>query len=155
MPDRKQGLTIDETYAVLRQVAHFHALSLSYKFEKRKQFESLRKITNEGLFSADNESWYRNYYEILTTNAIQMVHTKSFYLLESIFLLSQSKQISFGILGVGSSATRFQVLKSIPRICQELDVLWSYGGSSERGLDINCPLSWRLLGQQLPLSLQM
>lgn len=74
MPDRKQGLTIDETNAVLRQVAHFHALSLSYKFERRKQFESLRKITNEGLFSVGNESWYRNYYEILTTNAIQMVN---------------------------------------------------------------------------------
>lgn len=73
MPDRKQGLTIDETNAVLRQVAHFHALSLSYKFEKRKQFETLRQITSEGLFSSGNESWYRNYYEILTTNATQMV----------------------------------------------------------------------------------
>lgn len=73
MPDRKQGLTVDETYAVLKQVAQFHALSLAYKFENPKQLEILRKTTEEALFSNDNANWYKNYYETLTKNAIKMV----------------------------------------------------------------------------------
>ncbi|XP_075145504.1 uncharacterized protein LOC142220317 [Haematobia irritans] len=73
MPDRKQGLTIDETRTVLRQVAQFHALSLAYKFENPKQFENLRKLTVEALFSNDNANWYYKYYETLTKNAIKMV----------------------------------------------------------------------------------
>ncbi|XP_073826568.1 uncharacterized protein [Musca autumnalis] len=73
MPDRKQGLTIDETEMVLKQVAQLHALSLAYKFENPKQFESLRKLTEEGLFSNDNINWYKEYYETLTKNAIKML----------------------------------------------------------------------------------
>ncbi|XP_037806748.1 uncharacterized protein LOC119600545 [Lucilia sericata] len=73
MPDRKQGLTVDETHMVLKQVAQFHALSLSYKFENPKEMEKLRKTTEEALFSNDNASWYKNYYETLTKNAIKMV----------------------------------------------------------------------------------
>ncbi|XP_013119514.1 uncharacterized protein LOC106096356 [Stomoxys calcitrans] len=73
MPDRKQGLTIDETRTVLRQVAQFHALSLAYKFENPKQFENLRKLNAEALFSNDNANWYKKYYETLTKNAIKMI----------------------------------------------------------------------------------
>lgn len=73
MPDRKQGLTLDETHMVLKQVAQFHALSLAYKFENPKQIENLRKTTEEALFCNDNANWYKNYYETLTKNAIRMV----------------------------------------------------------------------------------
>ena len=31
MPDRKDGLTYDQTIAVLKELAGFHAISLSYK----------------------------------------------------------------------------------------------------------------------------
>uniref|UniRef100_A0A1A9WWV3 CHK domain-containing protein n=1 Tax=Glossina brevipalpis TaxID=37001 RepID=A0A1A9WWV3_9MUSC len=73
MPDRKQGLTLNETQLVLQKVAHFHALSLSYKFEKPAQFENFRKLTTEGLFCKDNETWYKNYYDKLLESAIEMV----------------------------------------------------------------------------------
>lgn len=96
MPDRKQGLTVDETLTVLKQVAHFHALSLAYKFEKPKQFENLRKLTEEALFSNDNANWYKKYYETLTKNAIKMVckvlKIILFYMV--VFLIMSSHKVS-------------------------------------------------------------
>ncbi|XP_067645406.1 uncharacterized protein [Eurosta solidaginis] len=73
MPDRQKGLTIEEMYLVLKEVAQFHALSLSYKFENPTQFEKLRTLITEGIFCSSNTNWYKNYYERLTKDAIKMV----------------------------------------------------------------------------------
>lgn len=73
MPDRKNGLSVDEVKTVLTQVATLHSLSLAYKFENPKQFESLKKPIQEGIFCSSNELWYKKYYEQLTNNAINMV----------------------------------------------------------------------------------
>ncbi|XP_030373641.1 uncharacterized protein LOC115623435 [Scaptodrosophila lebanonensis] len=73
MPDRIKGLSIEETEAVLLQVAQFHALSLGYKFEHPEKFAKMCSMVSEGLFCASNASWYKNYYERLSKNAIKMV----------------------------------------------------------------------------------
>ncbi|XP_055850062.1 uncharacterized protein LOC129914738 [Episyrphus balteatus] len=73
MPDRKNGLSIDEVKCVLKEVATLHSLSLAYKFQNPNQFENLKNRIKEGIFCSSNELWYKNYYEQLTNNAINMV----------------------------------------------------------------------------------
>lgn len=73
MPDRHKGLSVQETQSVLVQVAQLHALSLAYKFEHPLEFTKMCSQINEGIFCTANTSWYRNYYEMLTKNAIKMV----------------------------------------------------------------------------------
>ncbi|KAH8277123.1 hypothetical protein KR026_005632 [Drosophila bipectinata] len=73
MTDRHKGLSTEETQSVLLQVAQLHALSLAYKFEHPLEFRKLCSLISEGIFCTANTSWYRNYYEHLTKNAIQMV----------------------------------------------------------------------------------
>ncbi|EDV48640.1 uncharacterized protein LOC6551938 [Drosophila erecta] len=73
MSDRHKGLSLEETQSVLLQVAQLHGLSLAYKFEKPLEFSKLCSMISEGIFCTANTSWYRNYYERLTKNAIQMV----------------------------------------------------------------------------------
>ncbi|EDX12484.1 GD19214 [Drosophila simulans] len=73
MSDRHKGLSLEETQSVLLQVAQLHGLSLAYKFEKPLEFSNLCSVISEGIFCTANTSWYRNYYERLTKNAIQMV----------------------------------------------------------------------------------
>ncbi|KAH8367572.1 hypothetical protein KR200_007110 [Drosophila serrata] len=73
MSDRHKGLSMEETQSVLLQVAQLHALSLAYKFEHPLDFSKLCSLISEGIFCTANTSWYRNYYERLTKNAIKMV----------------------------------------------------------------------------------
>lgn len=73
MSDRHKGLSMEETQTVLLQVAQLHALSLAYKFEHPLDFSRLCSLISEGIFCTANTSWYRNYYERLTKNAIKMV----------------------------------------------------------------------------------
>ncbi|XP_060646929.1 uncharacterized protein LOC132784998 [Drosophila nasuta] len=73
MSDRLKGLSIEETQTVLMQVAQLHALSLAYKFEHPLEFNKMCSLISEGIFCTANTSWYRNYYERLTKNAIKMV----------------------------------------------------------------------------------
>lgn len=73
MPDRQKGLSLEETRAVLKEIAKLHSLSLAYKFQHPKQFEKLKNLITEGIFSNSNEDWYKNYYVQLTKNAVDMV----------------------------------------------------------------------------------
>ncbi|XP_037036438.1 uncharacterized protein LOC119074414 [Bradysia coprophila] len=73
MPNRQEGLTLDQTLAVLKELARFHSLSLSYKDQNPTEFNRLKSQVTEGIFTERNFDWYRNYYEILTKNAIDMV----------------------------------------------------------------------------------
>ncbi|XP_034487244.1 uncharacterized protein LOC117791567 [Drosophila innubila] len=73
MSDRHKGLSMEETQSVLLQVAQFHALSLAYKFEHPLEFTKMCSLISEGIFCTANTSWYKNYYERLTKNAIKMV----------------------------------------------------------------------------------
>ncbi|KAH8414168.1 hypothetical protein KR222_010708 [Zaprionus bogoriensis] len=73
MSDRHKGLSVQETQSVLVQVAQLHALSLAYKFEHPAEFNKMCGQISEGIFCTANTSWYRNYYERLTKNAIKMV----------------------------------------------------------------------------------
>ncbi|KAL7729583.1 hypothetical protein ACLKA6_007867 [Drosophila palustris] len=73
MSDRHKGLSMEETQTVLLQVAQLHALSLAYKFENPLEFTKMCSLISEGIFCTANTSWYKNYYERLTKNAIKMV----------------------------------------------------------------------------------
>ncbi|XP_064551987.1 uncharacterized protein LOC135437838 [Drosophila montana] len=73
MSDRHKGLSMEETQSVLLQVAQLHALSLAYKFEHPLEFTKMCSTISEGIFCTANTSWYKNYYERLTKNAIKMV----------------------------------------------------------------------------------
>ncbi|XP_017849549.1 uncharacterized protein LOC108604541 isoform X2 [Drosophila busckii] len=73
MSDRHKGLSMSETQSVLLQVAQLHALSLAYKFEHPQAFAKMCSLISEGIFCTANTSWYKNYYERLTKNAIKMV----------------------------------------------------------------------------------
>ncbi|EDW38444.1 GL12598 [Drosophila persimilis] len=73
MSDRHKGLSMEETQSVLLQVAQLHGLSLAYKFEHPLDFAKLCSLISEGIFCTANTSWYRNYYERLTKNAVKMV----------------------------------------------------------------------------------
>lgn len=54
MPDRRQGLTIEQCYFVLKHLSHFHALSLAMKCHNPEGFFDLLKLKDgmtEGGFS--------------------------------------------------------------------------------------------------------
>ncbi|OWR43892.1 uncharacterized protein LOC116774060 [Danaus plexippus] len=76
MPDRRKGLTIDQCYYVLKQLSHFHALSLAMKYYDPEGFYDLVNIQDgisEVFFLPENEEYYRNYYKEAIRNAIAMV----------------------------------------------------------------------------------
>ncbi|XP_047511128.1 uncharacterized protein LOC125053676 [Pieris napi] len=76
MPDRKQGLTVDQCYYVLKNLAQFHSLSLAMKCYNPEGFYDLLNIQDgitEVFFVTENEEYYRSYYTEATKNAIFMV----------------------------------------------------------------------------------
>lgn len=100
MPDRKQGLSIEECYTVMTQLSRFHALSLAMKTHDPDGFFNLLNEENgitEGLFDMllffpssvivlptyflpfsvfyvdDNVDYYRSYYNEAIQNALAMV----------------------------------------------------------------------------------
>lgn len=73
MPNRQEGLSLQQTESVLVELARFHALSLAYKAEHPKDFEALTASIEEGIFAATNLDWFRNYYRRLTRSAVEMV----------------------------------------------------------------------------------
>ncbi|XP_062554876.1 uncharacterized protein LOC134219975 isoform X2 [Armigeres subalbatus] len=73
MPDRQTGLGMEQMKAILVELSKFHAVSLAYKLQHPNEFKRLTSKISEGIFSKENAEWYKNYYEILTKNAIQMV----------------------------------------------------------------------------------
>ncbi|GAB0099234.1 uncharacterized protein DMENIID0001_150820 [Sergentomyia squamirostris] len=78
MPNRQEGLSLQQTKSVLAELARFHALSLAYKAEHPHEFDALTASIEEGIFAAENQDWFRNYYRRLTRNAVEMV-SQSFH----------------------------------------------------------------------------
>lgn len=53
MPDRKKGLSVEQTHILLEKLAHFHALSLAMKWDDPKAFYELvnaKDGISEGMF---------------------------------------------------------------------------------------------------------
>ncbi|CAK1594209.1 unnamed protein product [Parnassius mnemosyne] len=76
MPDRRQGLTIEQSYFVLKHLSHFHALSLAMKYHNQEEFYELLNIQDgisEVFFVPENEDYFKSYYTEATQNAIAMV----------------------------------------------------------------------------------
>ncbi|XP_063363804.1 uncharacterized protein LOC134652526 isoform X1 [Cydia amplana] len=76
MPDRRQGLTIEQCYFVLKNLSQFHALSLAMKHYNPEEFYELLNVQDgisEVLFTGDNEDYYKSYYREATRNAVDMV----------------------------------------------------------------------------------
>ncbi|CAG9793174.1 unnamed protein product [Diatraea saccharalis] len=79
MPDRRQGLSIEQCYFVLKHLAQFHALSLAMKCHNPEEFYELLNVQDglsEVFFVSENEDYYRNYYKEAALNAISMVETE-------------------------------------------------------------------------------
>ncbi|XP_038221246.1 uncharacterized protein LOC119839121 [Zerene cesonia] len=76
MPDRRQGLTVEQCYFVLKHLSHFHALSLAMKCYNPEGFYELLNIQDgisEVFFLSENEEYYKSYYTEAIRNAIAMV----------------------------------------------------------------------------------
>ncbi|KAM3958906.1 uncharacterized protein ACR2FA_007082 [Aphomia sociella] len=76
MPDRRQGLSIEQCYFVLKHLSQFHALSLAMKCHNPEGFYELlndKDGISEVFFVSENEDYYRNYYREASQNAIEMV----------------------------------------------------------------------------------
>ncbi|XP_053694635.1 uncharacterized protein LOC128742328 [Sabethes cyaneus] len=73
MPDRQAGLGMEQMRATLTELSKFHAVSLAYRKQHPSEFSKLKAKVYEGVFSRANAEWYKNYYDILTRNAIEMV----------------------------------------------------------------------------------
>ncbi|XP_013173287.1 PREDICTED: uncharacterized protein LOC106121991 [Papilio xuthus] len=76
MPDRRQGLTIEQCYFVLKHLSHFHALSMAMKCHNPEGFYELLNIQDgisEVFFVPENVDYYRSYYTEAIQNAIAMV----------------------------------------------------------------------------------
>ncbi|KAI5645889.1 ecdysteroid kinase domain-containing protein [Phthorimaea operculella] len=76
MPDRRKGLSIEQTYFVMKQLAQFHALSLAMKCDNPEGFYELLNARDgifEVFFVAENQEYYRGYYIEAIRNAIEMV----------------------------------------------------------------------------------
>ncbi|KAL4702071.1 hypothetical protein ACJJTC_004689 [Scirpophaga incertulas] len=76
MPDRRQGLTIEQAYFVLKHLSQFHALSLAMKYHSPEDFYELLNIKDgisEVFFVSENEEYYKNYYREAIGNAVAMV----------------------------------------------------------------------------------
>jgi hypothetical protein len=80
MPNRVKGLNFEQMKAALTELSKFHALSLSYKFQRPEDFENLKHTFQEGIFTKENANWYRNYYKRLLIEAIDMVSSRIFKL---------------------------------------------------------------------------
>ena len=74
MPDRRAGLGVEQLKPVLVELAKFHSLSLAYKNLHPNEFKRLKSKICEGIFSDENEEWYKNYYDALTKSAVEMVN---------------------------------------------------------------------------------
>ncbi|XP_055550880.1 uncharacterized protein LOC129733229 [Wyeomyia smithii] len=73
MPDRQAGLGLEQMRVTLTELSKFHAVSLAYRKQQPAELARLTARISEGIFSKANAEWYKNYYDILTRNAIQMV----------------------------------------------------------------------------------
>ncbi|XP_059053096.1 uncharacterized protein LOC131847535 [Achroia grisella] len=76
MPDRRQGLSIEQCYFVLKHLSQFHALSLAMKYHNPEVFYELlndKDGISEVFFVSENEEYYKNYYHEAGQNAIAMV----------------------------------------------------------------------------------
>ncbi|XP_068619904.1 uncharacterized protein [Battus philenor] len=76
MPDRRQGLTIEQCYFVLKHLSHFHALSMAMKYYNPEGFYELLNIQDgisEVFFVPENVDYYKSYYTEAIQNAIAMV----------------------------------------------------------------------------------
>nr|CAD7578190.1 unnamed protein product [Timema californicum] len=60
-------------FAVVSELAHFHALSLSMKRIDPTRFKrDVSDSITEAMFVIENEAWYRDYYKTASRNAIAM-----------------------------------------------------------------------------------
>ncbi|XP_053615397.1 uncharacterized protein LOC128678103 [Plodia interpunctella] len=76
MPDRRQGLTVEQCYFVLKHLSHFHALSLAMKYHNPEGFYELindKDGISEVFFVPENDAYYKDYYTQAIKNAITMV----------------------------------------------------------------------------------
>ncbi|XP_055637740.1 uncharacterized protein LOC129776235 [Toxorhynchites rutilus septentrionalis] len=73
MPNRQRGLGMEQMKVTLVELAKYHAVSLAYREQHPTEFKKLISKISEGIFAKANTEWYKNYYGILTKNAIQMV----------------------------------------------------------------------------------
>ncbi|XP_060806078.1 uncharacterized protein LOC106135318 [Amyelois transitella] len=76
MPDRRQGLSVEQCYFVLKHLSHFHALSLAMKCHNPQGFYELlndKDGVSEVFFLPENEDYFKNYYAQAGRNAIAMV----------------------------------------------------------------------------------
>nr|CAD7265955.1 unnamed protein product [Timema shepardi] len=65
---------ISAKWAVVSELAHFHALSLSMKRIDPTRFKrDVSDSITEAMFVIENEAWYRDYYKTASRNAIAMV----------------------------------------------------------------------------------
>ncbi|XP_076678411.1 uncharacterized protein LOC143374289 isoform X2 [Andrena cerasifolii] len=78
MADRRKGLELDHLKPVLKALAGFHALSLTFRDTRPGEFARLadpdaEQGIEETLFRPENKDWYRQYYQVAAKNAIRMV----------------------------------------------------------------------------------
>lgn len=74
MADRRAGLDKIHLSAVLEKLARFHGLSLAMRILKPEYYEkNINQAVGEVWFNQDNEEYYKEYYRIALTNAINMV----------------------------------------------------------------------------------
>ncbi|XP_047034894.1 uncharacterized protein LOC124640954 [Helicoverpa zea] len=76
MPERRQGLTIEQCYMVMKHLSQFHALSLAMKCHDPEAFYELLNVKDgisEVFFVEENFDYYKNYFIEATSNAIAMV----------------------------------------------------------------------------------
>ncbi|XP_039760279.1 uncharacterized protein LOC120633934 [Pararge aegeria] len=76
MPDRRQGLSIEQCYFVLKHISHFHALSLAMKNFDPEGFYELLNVhdgISEVFFLTENIEYYKSYYTEAIRNAVTMV----------------------------------------------------------------------------------
>ena len=77
MNNRKLDLSYDTSLVIIKELAKFHALSLGLKIQDPDRFFSVINNDNgirETYFTSENEEWYRDYYEIASRNALDMVY---------------------------------------------------------------------------------
>ncbi|XP_045779387.1 uncharacterized protein LOC123876969 [Maniola jurtina] len=76
MTDRRQGLSMEQCYFVLKHISHFHALSLAMKYYDPEGFYDLLNVhdgISEVFFLTENIEYYKSYYTEAIRNAISMV----------------------------------------------------------------------------------
>ncbi|CAB3224739.1 unnamed protein product [Arctia plantaginis] len=76
MADRRQGLGLEQSYLVLKQLSHFHALSLAMKYHDPEGFYELinnKDGIKEVFYIEENTEYFKNYYREAISNALSMV----------------------------------------------------------------------------------